>query len=261
MSSRRMRTNRIYTILIVTLLGLLCTEEAWGQMYPERRHIRRGNRDFRKEKMYDASAHYLEALQRDSLSLEAAFNLGDAQYSLGDYAAAEATFDALLKREGVEMTDEQRADVHFNLGTAQLQQQKLQEALESYKSAMMLNPSDEQAKFNYVVTKELQKQQQEQQQNQEGDQNGDNQPQQQPQENGEQPKGNEGENQPDENGPKDQPSPEGDGGQQPHESPAGQTPKEMSRQMLDAVQRAEDQTREKVDSRRVIGVGASGKNW
>jgi tetratricopeptide (TPR) repeat protein len=242
-------------------------------MYPERRHIRRGNRDFRKEKMYDASAHYLEALQRDSLSLEAAFNLGDAQYSLGDYAAAEATFDALLKREGVEMTDEQRADVHYNLGTAQLQQQKLQEALESYKSAMMLNPSDQQAKFNYVVTKELQKQQQEQQQNQggdqnqeggqnqEGDQNGDNQPQQQPQENGEQPKDNEGENQPDESGPKDQPSPEGDGGQQPQQSPAGQTPKEMSRQMLDAVQRAEDQTREKVDSRRVIGVGASGKNW
>ncbi len=256
-----MRTNRIYTILIVTLLGLLCTEEAWGQRYPERRHIRRGNRDFRKEKMYDASAHYLEALQRDSLSLEAAFNLGDAQYSLGDYAAAEATFDALLKREGVEMTDEQRADVHYNLGTAQLQQQKLQEALESYKSAMMLNPSDQQAKFNYVVTKELLKHQQEQQQNQEGGQNGDNQPQQQPQENGEQPKENEGENQPDENGPKDQPSPEGNGGHQPQQSPAGQTPKEMSRQMLDAVQRAEDQTREKVDSRRVIGVGASGKNW
>jgi hypothetical protein len=35
----------------------------------------------------------------------------------------------------------------------------------------------------------------------------------------------------------------------------------MSEQMLDAVQHAEDQTREKIEAQQVVGVGASGKNW
>lgn len=246
-------------MLIVTLLGLLCSEEAWGQKYPERRHIRKGNRLYDKARMSEASESYLEALRRDSLSLEAAFNLGDAQYAMEDYASAEATFSGLLEREGVKMTDPQRADVHYNLGNAQFQQQKLQEALESYKSAMRLNPADQEAKFNYVYTKQLLEQQQEQNQ----DQNQDQQDQQNDQN---QPQNQQGENKPEEGEnneqPQDQPSPEGeDKKQQQPEPQAGNQRRELSEQLLDAVQHAEDQTREKVDSRRVVGVGASGKNW
>lgn len=259
-----MRASRIYAVLILSLLGLLCAEDAWGQKYPERHHIRKGNRLYNRGELPQASASYREALQRDSLSLEAAFNLGDAQYAMGDYASAEGTFNGLLEREGVTMTDEQRADVHYNLGNAQFQQQKLQEALESYKSAMRLNPADQEAKFNYVYTKQLlEQQQQQQQQEQNQDQNQDqnqqneeNQPQNQQGDNKEQ----EGEgNEP----PQDQPKPEqqpGEGDKQPQPQ-AGDQRRELSEQLLDAVQHAEDQTREKVDGRRVVGVGASGKNW
>lgn len=252
-------------MLIVTLLGLLCAEEAWGQKYPERRHIRKGNRLYDKALLSEASESYLEALRRDSLSLEAAFNLGDAQYAMEDYASAEATFSGLLEREGVKMTDTQRADVHYNLGNAQFQQQKLQEALESYKSAMRLNPADQEAKFNYVYTKQLLEQQQEQnqdQQDQQEQQNDQNQPQNQEGKQDDQ----QGENKPEEGEnneqPQDQPSPEGeDKKQQQPEPQAGNQRRELSEQLLDAVQHAEDQTREKVDSRRMVGVGASGKNW
>ncbi len=254
-------------MLIVTLLGLLCSEEAWGQKYPERRHIRKGNRLYDKARMSEASESYLEALRRDSLSLEAAFNLGDAQYAMEDYASAEATFSGLLEREGVKMTDPQRADVHYNLGNAQFQQQKLQEALESYKSAMRLNPADQEAKFNYVYTKQLLEQQQEQNQEQNQDQNQDQQnDQNQPQNQQGKQDDQQGENKPEEGEnneqPQDQPSPEGeDKKQQQPEPQAGNQRRELSEQLLDAVQHAEDQTREKVDSRRVVGVGASGKNW
>ena len=257
-----MRASRIYAVLILSLLGLLCAEDAWGQKYPERHHIRKGNRLYNRGELPQASASYREALQRDSLSLEAAFNLGDAQCAMGDYASAEGTFNGLLEREGVTMTDTQRADVHYNLGNAQFQQQKLQEAQESYKSAMRLNPADQEAKFNYVYTKQLleqQQQQQEQNQDQNQDQNQqneENQPQNQQGDNKEQ----EGEgNEP----PQDQSKPEqqpGEGDKQPQPQAAGQR-RELSEQLLDAVQHAEDQTREKVDGRRVVGVGASGKNW
>lgn len=253
-------------MLIVTLLGLLCSEEAWGQKYPERRHIRKGNRLYDKSRMSEASESYLEALRRDSLSLEAAFNLGDAQYAMEDYASAEATFSGLLEREGVKMTDPQRADVHYNLGNAQFQQQKLQEALESYKSAMRLNPADQEAKFNYVYTKQLLEQQQEQNQDQNQDQQDQQNDQNQPQNQQGKQDDQQGENKPEEGDnneqPQDQPSPEGeDKKQQQPEPQAGNQRRELSEQLLDAVQHAEDQTREKVDSRRVVGVGASGKNW
>lgn len=253
-------------MLIVTLLGLLCTEEAWGQKYPERRHIRKGNRLYDKALLSEASESYLEALRRDSLSLEAAFNLGDAQYAMEDYASAEATFRGLLEREGVKMTDPQRADVHYNLGNAQFQQQKLQEALESYKSAMRLNPADQEAKFNYVYTKQLLEQQQEQNQDQNQDQQDQQNDQNQPQNQEGKQDDQQGENKPEEGEnneqPQDQPSPEGeDKKQQQPEPQAGNQRRELSEQLLDAVQHAEDQTREKVDSRRVVGVGASGKNW
>lgn len=253
-------------MLIVTLLGLLCTEEAWGQKYPERRHIRKGNRLYDKALLSEASESYLEALRRDSLSLEAAFNLGDAQYAMEDYASAEATFSGLLEREGVKMTDPQRADVHYNLGNAQFQQQKLQEALESYKSAMRLNPADQEAKFNYVYTKQLLEQQQEQNQDQNQDQQEQQNDQNQPQNQEGKQDDQQGENKPEEGEnneqPQDQPSPEGeDKKQQQPEPQAGNQRRELSEQLLDAVQHAEDQTREKVDSRRVVGVGASGKNW
>lgn len=253
-------------MLIVTLLGLLCSEEVWGQKYPERRHIRKGNRLYDKARMSEASESYLEALRRDSLSLEAAFNLGDAQYAMEDYASAEATFSGLLEREGVKMTDPQRADVHYNLGNAQFQQQKLQEALESYKSAMRLNPADQEAKFNYVYTKQLLEQQQEQNQDQNQDQQDQQNDQNQPQNQEGKQDDQQGENKPEEGEnneqPQDQPSPEGeDKKQQQPEPQAGNQRRELSEQLLDAVQHAEDQTREKVDSRRVVGVGASGKNW
>ena len=253
-------------MLIVTLLGLLCSEEAWGQKYPERRHIRKGNRLYDKALLSEASESYLEALRRDSLSLEAAFNLGDAQYAMEDYASAEATFSGLLEREGVKMTDPQRADVHYNLGNAQFQQQKLQEALESYKSAMRLNPADQEAKFNYVYTKQLLEQQQEQNQDQNQDQQDQQNDQNQPQNQEGKQDDQQGENKPEEGEnneqPQDQPSPEGeDKKQQQPEPQAGNQRRELSEQLLDAVQHAEDQTREKVDSRRVVGVGASGKNW
>lgn len=260
-----MGNKRIFSLLIAALLCFVCAGEAWGQQYPERRHIRRGNRLYDKEQAAEASAAYREALQRDSLSLEGAFNLGDAQYALGDFVAAENTFKGLLERESIQMSDSQRSQVHYNLGNSQFQQQKLQEALESYKSAIRLNPDDREAKFNYLLTKQMLEQNQNEDQNedqnqdQNQDQNNEGDGEQQPQEgDGEQQpqEGDDDQEQP-QGAPDDQPSPEGE---EPQREPQPQN-REMSTQLLDAVQHAEDQTRERVDSERKVGVGASGKNW
>lgn len=254
--------SRIARILLVVVALVGATATARGQMFPERRHIRKGNEHYEGQRMADSQKEYLAALLKDTLSVAANFNLGDALYATGDYAAAEEQFARVAQMEGA--TPEQRASAYYNLGNAQFQQQKLQEALGSYKESLKLRPEDLEAKFNYAYTKELlkeQEQNQNQQQNQDQnqqqnqDQNrdnseGENDQRQQPNE----PEEGEGEQQPQ--------NPEGDK-PQPSEQPQAERPEPRpeSQQMLDAVQAAEDKTREKVDEKRAVGVAASGKNW
>lgn len=261
---------------------LIAATTTWAQKLPERRHIRQGNEHY-AEKSYDkAMDGYLEALKLDSLSVEGAFNMGDVQYTGGEYEAAEQTF-AKLAESKAPMSDEQRAKIFYNLGNAQFQQQKLQEALESYKESLRLKPEDPQTKFNYLHTKEKlseggdseNQQNQNQDQNQQGDQSqqGDNQQEQQEQNNNQnnnqqnnqqnnQPEQNEEQNQND-NQPEEPQGekPEPSGGDQQRSRQEQPAPSKMSEQILDAVQHTEDQTREKVEEKQVVGVGASGKNW
>lgn len=251
--------------IILMMAALMVSIAAHGQLFPERKHIREGNRLYEKQSYADAEKAYRKGLQKDSLSVEGIFNLGDTNYATGNFAGAEEQFRKVTElNEGV--SNAQKAAAYYNLGNAQFQQQKLQEALEAYKKSLKLNPSDLEAKFNYAYTKALLDQQQQneqqqnnqdQQQNQQQDQNqqGDNQQQnqqQQPQ-NGDQ----EQQQQPEQpQGDKPKPS---EGSEQEQQPQAG--PSKESEQMLNAVQSAEDKTREKVEGERAVGVARSGKNW
>lgn len=246
-----MRNSTKYMLLA---LLLCCATAAFGQKYPERRHVRKGNSLYEEQRMEEAQKEYRTALQEDSKSVEGKFNLGDSQFAMGDFESAENTFKELLAG-GFDLTDEQKAKTHYNIGNAQFKQQKLEDALESYKSSLRLNPSDMEAKFNYAYTKAMMENQQnqDQQNNQNQQQQGDNSEQNQNRNNEqEQPQDQQG-NQPE--GDKPEPS---EGEQEPREAPQ---PSPESEQMLDAVQAAEDKTKDKVDAERVVGVGRSGKNW
>lgn len=259
-------------VLIVALV--LGAGMARAQQFPERRHVREGNSLYERQRFADAERSYRKALQKDSLSVEGAFNLGDTHYATGNFAAAEEQFRKVAERtEGV--SDKQKADAYYNLGNAQFQQQKLQEALESYKQSLRLDPANLESKFNYVYTKELLKQQEQQnnqdqqqnnQQNNDQQQNQNNQQQQQDNNQQQQPEENKGDNgqqndkeqqQPEQpEGEKPKPSEGAEQGEQPQAGPSKE-----SEQVLNAVQAAEDNTRDKVEGEKVVGVARSGKNW
>lgn len=249
-------------VLIVALV--LGVGVARAQQFPERRHVREGNSLYERQRFADAEKAYRKALQKDSLSVEGAFNLGDTHYATGNFAAAEEQFRKVAERtEGV--SDKQKADAYYNLGNAQFQQQKLQEALESYKQSLRLDPANLESKFNYIYTKELLKQQ-EQQNNQDQQQNQNDQQQQQDNNQQQQPEDNKGDNgqqndkeqqQPEQpEGEKPKPSEGTEQGEQPQAGPSKE-----SEQVLNAVQAAEDKTRDKVEGEKVVGVARSGKNW
>lgn len=261
--------SRVRSLIMMVLLVVASTP-AWGQMFPDRRHVRGGNRLYEEQKMAEAQKAYRTALTLDSLSVEGKFNLGDAQYASGDFAGAEESFRSLVERNP-RLTKEQKADAYYNLGNAQFQQQKFSEAVNSYKESLRLKPESLEAKTNYQYAKAMEQQQQSNQ-NQNSDQNNDSpddqsdnkqQPQQDPNSPNEQPEGDNGdESEPEQNEDEQQPEPEEPKPESTEEQQqALAEPRPESEQMLDAVQAAEDKTREKVDEERKAVVGRSGKNW
>ena len=172
-------------------------------------------------------------------------------------------------------TADERADAFYNLGNSQFIQQKLQEALKSYRQSLVLRPDDMEAKYNYALTKKLLEQQQQQQQDQ---QNNDQNQDQQQDENQNQDQNQQGNNDQNQNQDKNDQSDnkqdknedqQGGGDQEQKEQPQqpqGQKPKsgmseEQQQQLLNAIQAQEDKTQEKLDEKKKGIIIRGKKNW
>lgn len=152
-----MRVIVRYMAIVVALL--LCSELSAQQMR-ERGLVRKGNREFKRERFERSADCYQEALKHDPNSFEAKYNLASALYRTERYEKAEQTLQAILN--DTTRTELERGEVAYNLGNTQFAQQKYKEALSSYRHAMRCNPADEDAKFNYAFTKRLIQQQEQQ---------------------------------------------------------------------------------------------------
>ena len=160
--------NRILLIFITLLLGI---GSASAQKYPERSLVRKGNRDFAKERYDRSIERYTQALEAAPENFEAAYNLGGALYRTEKYEEAAKMLERIAADST--RTDQERAEAFYNLGNAQFKQEKYPEALESYKNSLRMNPADQEAKYNYAYTKRLLQKQQNEDQNK--DQNKDQQ--------------------------------------------------------------------------------------
>lgn len=250
--------HRLFTILAIVVAALI-SGEVFAQKMPERRLVRKGNRQYERGD-YDSSIdNYSRALQHDPQSFEAKFNTANVQFRKAfvdslqmDAKMVEKAEKTLRKlAQDSTRTDCERADVAYNLGNSLFVQQKFKEALTCYRDAMRLNPEDKEAKYNYALTKEMlkqqQQQQQQQQQDQNQDQNQDNQQDKQDQQNKE-----------DKEDKQDQQEKqEKQNQQQPNEQ---QISEQEQQAMLEAIQAQEDKTQEKLKEKQGVII-RGGKNW
>lgn len=253
--------RRLVINTLLSVAAVVCVAQAAAQNMPERSLVRKGNRHFAKER-YDRSADlYRRALECDSTSFEAAYDLAGAMIRTDRYDEAErllasAAADSLR-------SDADRAEAYYNLGNAQFAQQKLQEALRSYRRSLTLNPDDMEAKYNYAYTKKLlenQDRNQDPQQDQNQDQNRDQNQDQQNQGGG---GGGNDQNQ-DKNNDGGQDKDDGQGDGDPSEQkapPRSGMSEQQQRQLLDAIQAQEDKTQEKLDEKAKGVVVRGRKNW
>ena len=248
-----MRTIVKYLALVV---ALLLYGEVSAQQMKERGLVRRGNREFKREKFEKSVDSYQEALKHDPNSFEAKYDLASALYRTERYEKAEKTLQAIVNDST--RTELERGEVAYNLGNTQFAQQKYKEALSSYRHAMRCNPNDEDAKFNYAFTKRLiqqQEQQQQQQQNQDQnqDQNKEDQDKQDNQQN-DQNKDQQDQQQQPQN--QDGDRKEQEGGQRPE----GSMSPEQQEALLQAIQAEEDKTQDKLKEKAAVLIRGS-KNW
>ena len=294
-----MRNKMKKTFLYILLCGVmsLFVVDAAAQRMPERGLVRKGNRLFAKERYEHSSNAYREALQHDSTSFEARYDLANAliRMAMADttaYANPEGSAakmssgnlqqaEALLQAAAADslQTAENRAEAYYNLGNAQFVQQKLQDALQSYRRSLVLNPDDMEAKYNYALTKKLLEQNQQNDQNQQNNDQNQNQNQDQNQnQNQNQPQGgddnkdkndknddnqdqNQDQNKDNQQGGGDENEDKKEQPQQPKQPPKSGMSEEQQQQLLNAIQAQEYKTQDKLDEKAKGVIIKGKKNW
>lgn len=250
---------------IYILVALMCLSLQTMTAQEDKRDVRRGNRNFKKEEYREADIEYRKALVKDSTSVAANYNLANTLYRQGDMEQARKSLDRV--KDSAPAT-EAASDYYYNLGDVAIALQDWQGAVDAFEQSLLRNPGDLQAKENYIYAKKkLQEQQNQQNQNdqnqndqnqQDGknDQDGQNQ-QDKNDDRKDKEKENENENDDENRNDQNQPKPQ----QSPDESPKI-TP-QAAQQMLQAIQEKEKETQDKVKKEKAAALKSrqKDKNW
>ena len=230
----------------------------------DRREVRKGNREFKKENYKEADIEYRKALVKDSLSMAANYNLAGNLFRQEDLEQASKILDRIKE---VAPESAYAADYYYNAGDVAIGMKNWQAAVDALKQSLLRNPGDLEAKENYIYAKKMLENQQQQQQNQNNDQQNQdqnqdqNQNQDQQDQNKDQNQDNQDQNQDQQDQNKDQ-----DQNQNQNQQQQGQQPKitpQAAQQMLQAIQAKEKETQDKVNKEKAKALNSrqKEKNW
>ncbi|MEZ4921903.1 MAG: tetratricopeptide repeat protein [Crocinitomicaceae bacterium] len=269
-----------YRILLMLLLFI------GGRAFAQdaiKRNMYYGNMAYNEADYETAIDYFQSAVDQSPLNFKANYNLANTYHRMNKQDEAIERYEKVVN---LAPTSLDKAKVYHNIGNAHMFKQDLDGAIDSYKEALRLNPSDAETRYNLAYAMQLkQKQQQEQKQNQNQNQNqsengnesedqnengNENQNQNQNEnenenENGNQDQnGDENENEEDQsqnsNGNEEQPNQdkkEGDG-----QSYSSKLSKEQIQNILDTYYKREKELQKKLDKDKRVGYGSpKKKDW
>ena len=212
--------------------------------------LRDGNELYADSSFNEAEIQYRKSLEKDQDYFNASFNLADAVYKQERYEESSALFDALKDNAPTE-TD--LAKVYHNLGNSLVKEQKLDEAIDAYKSSLRINPKDKDTRHNLAITHKQKQQQEKEQENKdenkdENKENKDDQEQDKDGENKEEKKENKEQEQNHENKEQQEEKKES----KPEEKKEEMS-KETAEKMLEAIQQKEKELQEELQKKKVKG--------
>lgn len=253
-----------YILVVSMLLSVALTASA----QVDRHDVRAGNRKFRKDNWKEADISYRKALVKDSTSVAANYNLANTLYRQENYEEAEK----LMKKIGDNASaSANAADYWYNTGDIAIAKKDWQGAVNAFKEALLKNPSDMDAKENYIYAKKMLENQQkngggngdgqdnQDQNNQNQDQNKNGQDQNKDQNNDQ---NNDGQNK-DQDQNQNQNNGQGNGNWQPQQAQEGKISPQQAQQMLRAIQAKEKETQDKVNKEKADALKSrqKEKNW
>lgn len=171
-----------------------------------------------------AVAHYQTLV--DSLNVEddnIRLNLAHSLIQAGDTISAQRNYSSLVRSNNTQV----KSIAYQQMGIISSDQQKYEEALSTFKEALKANPTNEEARYNYELVKELLEKQQEQQEQQQDQQNQDQQEQQE-------------QNQEQQQQQQDQQQQQGEQGEQSEDNQEGQQQEQEREQQGESEQNPQD---------------------
>ena len=260
-------------IYILFLLSAVALIDASAQV--DKREVRRGNRDFRKENYKEAELQYFRALAKDSLSFAANYNMANTLYRQENHDQA---LKHLERLEEVAADSPAAADFYYNLGNVAMAKEEYQKAVDAYKQSLLRNPGDVEAKENYIYAKAKLKEQQDQQQNDQNNQDQNNQDQNNQDQNNQDQnndqnkdqnqdkKDDQNKDQQDQNKDQQDQNQDQQDQKKDQQNQSGSEPKispQAAQQMLQAIQAKEKETQEKVNKEKAAALSSrqKEKNW
>ena len=155
--------KRKVAIMLLFLTALSVTAQT------DRQYIRQGNKLFRMGDYPNAEVSYRKAIEQNPKNPQASFNLGNALMAQKKDSAAVTQFENASR---LETNPLRKAQSFHNIGVICQTHKMYGEAIEAYKSALRLNPNDDETRYNLVLCKH-QKQKQDQQKQNQGQNNDD----------------------------------------------------------------------------------------
>jgi Ca-activated chloride channel family protein len=247
----KMQTNSIMKNTKITFQYILMTFLLLGNFaafsQTIHKHLRSGDESYYRESYGESEEAYRKALQQDTNSVNANYNLGNVLYQQERFNEAVNYYAEAVENANNET---QKAKAYHNLGNAniaqleslkdnpQQQQEALTQGVEAYKNALKINPDDKATKYNLAYAQRLMQQMQQnpppQPQNGEGEQQEQEQPE------------NQDENQ--ENQPKEKQEPNPNEDEQKKQEPKPK-PGEMTKEEAERLLKIMEEEERKVQSR------------
>ena len=232
-----MRSKYLLSILIASLFCL----PLWGQKQV-RDLTRSGNKLYRSKEYSKAEIDYRKALEVNKSDRTTIFNLANVLYRTDRGEEAGKLYQSLTPHISL-LSPTEAADLTHNAGNTAFRAKQLEQAIEYYKESLRRRPSDEDTRYNLALAQKLLEEQkknggggQDQKQDQDKDQKKDQQQDQQKDQKKDQ-----------------QPQP-----QQPNQDQMSQ---ETANRILQALQKDEKNTRQKLEQTQQQRGRSRRKNW
>ncbi|MDP4278525.1 MAG: tetratricopeptide repeat protein, partial [Bacteroidota bacterium] len=150
-----MTKSNIYQLVLMA--ALLIVPVSLPAQKASRKNIRVGNRQYEKGKFTEAEIDYRKAIEIDPKSQVGNYNLGNALFKQKKAKEALEKYQLTL---GLEKDPSKKSAIFHNAGNSFMALKDYSNAVESYKSSLRLNPSDNETRYNLAVAQAMLKKQQ-----------------------------------------------------------------------------------------------------